>query len=133
VAFIPGSTSKANHRLTHTKLLTLDSKPRPLIDRHTFIMAVVAGAPKNNGLWWEHIHRGAVKALNRVFRDFDFQELEGDRCIRFGITFGEEYAVSLPCTQTTSHTANLRTRHRTVSDIWCLTSSTSLSSRIMRL
>ncbi|KAJ7817504.1 hypothetical protein B0H14DRAFT_3474595 [Mycena olivaceomarginata] len=67
----------------------------PLVDHNTLVMAAVAGAPKNSGLWWEGIHRGALKALNRVFRDFDFGELRGDSRIRFGITFGEEYAAPL--------------------------------------
>jgi hypothetical protein len=71
--------------------------------------------------------------LHRVFRDFDFSELKGEARIRFGITFGEEQAVSLPCAQTAHRPAHLLFRHPTVSDIWRATSSTSLSWRIMTL
>jgi hypothetical protein len=75
-------------------LLGLYSKPRPLVDRNDMIMTVVAGAPKHNALWWDDVVRGAVKDLEQVHRDSDFSDVEGQAHLRFGITFGEDYAVS---------------------------------------
>ncbi|KAJ7893072.1 hypothetical protein B0H14DRAFT_3427565 [Mycena olivaceomarginata] len=70
----------------------INDKPRPLIDRNNVIMAVVAGAPKYNALWWDGIQREAFRFLVRVFKTANFSELDGEPRLRFGMTFGEDYA-----------------------------------------
>jgi hypothetical protein len=72
----------------------MSSKPCPLIDRNNVIMAVVAGAPKYNALWWDGIQREAFRFLVRVFKSANFSELDGEPRLRFGMTFGEDYVVS---------------------------------------
>ncbi|KAJ6544606.1 hypothetical protein DFH09DRAFT_1088473 [Mycena vulgaris] len=67
--------------------------PRPIIDNHDYVMAVIAGAPKDQMAWWAELNTAALQDLRRLARNGDFTHLgEGESHVRFGIGFGEEYA-----------------------------------------
>jgi hypothetical protein len=71
------------------------SKPRAIIDRHSYIIGVVVGGPKGEEAWWASTIRSAFKEVERLRRYGDFTDrYGGDARFRLGITYGEEVRVS---------------------------------------
>jgi hypothetical protein len=71
------------------------SMPRPLVDRHDYVIAAVAGGPKGQPGWWSQITERVLRDIKRMQRNGLFSSSDASESrIRFGIGFGEEYAVS---------------------------------------
>ncbi|KAJ7919702.1 hypothetical protein B0H13DRAFT_1868288 [Mycena leptocephala] len=78
-----------------------NDKPRPVIDRHSYIMAVIVGAPKGEESWWADIIKQAFKDLDHLRRHGDFSDIRaGEIQLRLGVTFGEEDAARFPFSPT---------------------------------
>jgi hypothetical protein len=53
-------------------------------------MGVIAGPPKNELQWWEHVIKHAEQSMSRLYRNGEFTNLGYEEaCVRFGISFGE--------------------------------------------
>jgi hypothetical protein len=77
---------------------SLSSFPRPVVDRHEYVIGVVVGHPKGQPVWWTQISKRVLKDVKRLQRNGLFSSYgQSESRIRFGIGFGEEYAVSSAC------------------------------------
>ncbi|KAJ7936169.1 hypothetical protein B0H13DRAFT_2303888 [Mycena leptocephala] len=78
------------------QLHVVDRKPRPFVDRNDVVMGVVAGGPKGNAEWWDHVTQRVFGDMARLYRNGDFSDLgERESRVRFGVGYGEEYAVGV--------------------------------------
>lgn len=80
------------------------SMPRPVVDRHEYVIGVVAGSPKFQSGWWSQIVKKVLQDIKRMERNdlFSSGDLNSPlgastSRIRFGIGFGEAYPVSPKC------------------------------------
>ncbi|KAJ7139368.1 hypothetical protein C8R44DRAFT_867519 [Mycena epipterygia] len=82
-----------------------DERPQPMLDRHDYVMAVLADAPKGQSEWWGSIAKQTTKDLARLHRNSDFTRFgELESRVTFGTGFGLSYAVPHElhnCTATT--------------------------------
>ncbi|KAJ7115651.1 hypothetical protein C8R43DRAFT_1138108 [Mycena crocata] len=70
----------------------IDNLPRPLIDRDGKVMAVVAGAPKGDEVFWADVNKTATRDLTRLSLRGDFTRFgEAESVFQFGVGFGLLY------------------------------------------
>ncbi|KAJ7079866.1 hypothetical protein C8R43DRAFT_1143185 [Mycena crocata] len=67
----------------------VDDLPHPLIDKHNKVMAVVAGAPKGDEIFWRDINERATKDATRLHSRGEFSLSSQEQFIQFGFSFGE--------------------------------------------